>query len=288
MNSDKHEPVSGDSDLYTDFDLDKVEISDIPAMGEDNPVDRNGMSSTMVKLGTYLPKRRRTWRWLMGAATFSLLLGLLFSNLSAFKASVLNLLPAPTTPPVSGNSFIMLNPTANPEGFVGFGPDVAATGRFVTEPMLAAPAPQDCVAAPTVTSSREIGVSPVWLYGFDGPQATMHLRGQSEPIVHNVYGWPVFIQLMVKNNFTQSVTLSGGNLRDTPDAPNIFFAFYPGERPMDSILLGTQDLVVNPIHPEVGQKAVWIATMFLFSSGCYYLKATWPGGQWTIHFAAGR
>src|SRR5579875_2598858 len=180
MNADDHKSGSDNADL----DLDKVEISDIPSSEEDDPVPQNGISGKMMKLGA---------RLLMGAATFSLLLGLLFSNLSALKSSVLSFLPAPTPTPASGNNIILLNPVSNPNRIVGLDPQAQLTGRYVTGPTVAAPAPQTCAAAPTVTSSHEIGSSPVWLYGFDGPRATMHLRGLSQPIVHNVYGWPVFI-----------------------------------------------------------------------------------------------
>lgn len=290
MNSDNHQSGSNDFELYADVDLDNVEISDIPLTEADGIVYQSGISSQIVKLGRRLPKRRRTWRWLMGGAIGFLLLGLLFSNLSALKASVLNLLPMSTTPPsspLSSNSMIMPDTNSGPQIIIGVKQDERPFGRYVTAPNLAAPAPQNCAAAPGVTSSREIGSDPVWLYGFDGPRATVHLYGMSQPIAHNVYGWPVLIQLMVRDSFTLPVTLSAGtgHLHATPA---IFFAFDPGERPMDSIILGTQQSVVNPIHPEVGQRAVWIATMYLFGAGCYTLKAAWPGGQWSINFAAGR
>jgi len=284
MNADNHQPASNDTDLNGDIDLENVEISDIPTLEEDDTPYGSAISGQIARLGRHLPKRRRTWRWLMAAATCSLLLGLLFSNLSALRSGVLNLLPAstPTPAPVTSNSILI--PETTPE-IIGPNADRGPGGRYVTYPVLATAAPQDCEAVPAVTSSREVGKSPVWLYGFDGPRATIHLHGFSQPIVHNVYGWPIFIQLMVKNSFTLPVTLSGGNLGS---GPTIFFAFYPGERPMDSIILGTQESVVNPIQPETGQRAVWIATMLLFGSGCYTLTATWPGGRWTINFAAGR
>ncbi len=284
MNADNHQPASNDADLNADIDLEIVEISDIPALEEDDTSYRSAISGQIARLGKHLPERRRTWRWLMSVATCFLLLGLLFSNLSALRSSILNLLPAstPTPAPVTSNSILM--PDTTP-GVIGPNSDRGMEGRYVTYPVLADAAPQNCGAVPTVTASREVGKAPVWLYGFDGPRATIHLHGFSQPIVHNVYGWPIFIQLMVKDRFTLPVTLSGGNLRN---GPTIFFAFYPGERPMDSIILGTQGLVVNPIQPETGQRAVWIATMFLFSSGCYTLTAAWPGGRWTVNFAAGR
>lgn len=284
MNSDNHQSASNDADLNVDIDLEIVEISDIPPLEEDDTPYRSTISGQIARLGKRFPKRRRTWRWLMGAVTSFLLLGLLFSNVSALKSSILNLLPAstPTPAPVTSNSILMLATT--PE-VIGPNADTGMEGRYVTYPVLADAAPQNCGAVPAVTASREVGKPPVWLYGFDGPRAIIHLHGFSQPIVHNVYGWPVFIQLMVKDGFTLPVTLSGSNLRR---GPTIFFAFYPGERPMDSVILGTQGLVVNPIQPETGQRAVWITTMLLFSSGCYSLIASWPGGQWTINFAAGR
>jgi hypothetical protein len=287
MDHYNHKSVNNDSGLDNEYDLDEVEISDIPSIEEDGTVYRLGISSQFVKLGARLPKRRHTWRWLMGIATCSLLLGLLLSNLPALKSGVLGLLPAPTPASVSYNSISIIIPdtTPNPQGNVDQDPDAEWAGQGLPSSTISAPVPQDCLSGPAVNSSHEVGRSPVWLYGFDGPQPTIHLRGFSQPIAHNVYGWPVLIQLMVKDNFTLPVTLRGGNLRD---GPTIFFAFYPGERPMDTIILGTQESVVNPIHPQAGQKAAWITTMLLFGAGCYYLKATWPGGQWTINFAAGR
>ena len=270
--------------LDDDFQTEDVEMSDLPSMEEGQPTYTPGISSAIAKLGTRLPKQRRTWRILMGIATVSLLLGLLLSNVSMLKTNVLGLFPAPTPTPTSlqNSPFLIIN--TGIDGGDGNGtPIPLGKGRPVRT--LSGPAPQDCSLVPPVTGGREIGHSPVWLFGFDGPQATIHLHGFSEPIAHNIYGWPILIQLMVADTFTQPVTLSGSNLGS---GPTIFFAFYPGERPMDSLILGTQQSVINPIQPEQGQKATWIATMFLFGAGCYYLTASWPGDSWTIHFAAGR
>ena len=283
MNADNHTSGGNDADRHTDVDLDNVEISDIPFI-EDGAANQSAISRKMIKLGRHLPIQRRGWRWLMGIATCSLLLGLLLSNLSALKTSVLNLFPALAPVPVSSNNTITLNTAPGTERIVGVYPAARSAGQGTSDSGMAAPAPRDCPAVPEVTASREIGSSPVWLYGFDGPRAAISLRGLSQPVVHNIYGWPVLIQLMVKDNFTLPVTLSGG-LRN---GPTIFFAFYPGAMPVNSVILETRQQIINPIQPEAGQKAVWISTMFLFGSGCYTLKASWPGGEWSINFAAGR
>lgn len=289
MDDHEHESLSSDA-FQDDFRTENVEMSDLPLMEDDHTPYPPGISSAMAKLGARLPKQRRTWRWLMGAATISLLLGLLLSNVSTLKTNMRNLFPAST--PVATNlqhdPFLIIDTTPDTglNGWEGYGygtPIPLGKGR--PRLTIADPAPQNCALTPPVTASREIGQSPVWLFGFDGPRATIHLRGFSEPVAHNVYGWPTLIQLMVKQNFTQPVTLSGNN---AGSGPTIFFGFYPGERPLDSIILGTQQSVINPIQHEPGQKATWIVTMFLFGAGCYYLKAQWPGGSWTIHFAAGR
>ena len=263
-------------------------LANCPQLEEGQPTHVPAISNVLAKLGMRIPKQRRTWRILMGIATVSLLLGLLLSNVSVLKSDVLGLFPAPTptATDLQDDPFFIVNATPKP-GFdnpIGdLTPIPLGKGRPVYTS--AGPAPQNCALVPTVTGEREIGQSPVWLTGFDGPRATVHLQGFSEPVAHNIYGWPILIQLMVAKNFTQPVTLTGSNLGS---GPTIFFAFYPGERPMDSLILGTQQSIINPIQPEPGQKAAWIATMFLFGAGCYYLTASWPGGSWTIHFAAGK
>src|SRR5579885_3120207 len=105
MNSDNYQSASNDPDLNGDIDLEIVEISDIPALEEDDTSYRSAISGQIARLGKHLPERRRTWRWLMSVATCFLLLGLLFSNLSALRSSILNLLPAstPTPAPVTSN-----------------------------------------------------------------------------------------------------------------------------------------------------------------------------------------
>ncbi len=146
------------------------------------------------------------------------------------------------------------------------------------------PIPRDCPPGPTPQPilpgiGPVIGGPPVWAAGFDGPHAAIYLV----PEAFNQYGWGRKIIWEVGPNYTHLVTLHGANLQS---GARIRFQFLDGD-PTTSPVLDPQD----PDHPGSavgGDWNEWGSGMFLPTTGCYYLEASWPGGHWRITFAAGR
>jgi len=147
------------------------------------------------------------------------------------------------------------------------------------------PVPADCSAGPTPQDkfsaiSSVIGVSPVWVTGFSGPHAAVHLMyDRSSPYG----GWPKKLVWEIGPHYNQSVTLHAGSLRDNT---LLKFDFSPVEPVTVSPVLNPQ----TPNHPVSAIGADWEewgSYLFLPGAGCYYLEASWPGGHWRITFAAG-
>lgn len=145
------------------------------------------------------------------------------------------------------------------------------------------PIPRNCPPGPTPRSSLPgigpvIGGSKVWASGFNGPHAEISIPYYD---TYTQHGWSWKIVWEVGPDYTQLVTIQGGNLRDgTP------LWFQVTGNP-------TTSPVLDPRHPDhpgstVGTDwAEWGSYVFIPQAGCYYLQASWPGGSWRINFAAG-
>jgi hypothetical protein len=145
--------------------------------------------------------------------------------------------------------------------------------------------PRDCTPGPTPRSSLPgigpvIGGSKVWASGFEGSHATILIRPYDD--TYTQHGWSWKIVWEVGPDYTQLVTIQGGNLRN-----GMPLWIQVTGNPATSAVLDPK----HPDHPgsSVGiDWAEWGSYVFIPQAGCYYLQASWPGGSWRIDFAAGR
>ena len=142
--------------------------------------------------------------------------------------------------------------------------------------------PHDCPSGPTPQPifgalGPVVGGSPVWVAGFNGPHAVVYL----DQAFFDKPGWGWKMIWEVGPNYTHLVTLRGANLQS--GAPTWFQ--FDGDP--------TTSPILDPRHPDHPASAVggdwaeWGSYVFVPAAGCYYLEASWPGGQWRITFAAG-
>lgn len=125
-----------------------------------------------------------------------------------------------------------------------------------------------------------IGQSPLWVFGFGGPHTILVIE-TSDPHVAP-YGWERKLIWEVGPHFSSKITLSGKNVRT---GVPIWFQF--DEPPVSSAVLDPQHF--NHPAPAGGEGyAEWGSYIFVPVAGCYQIEASWPGGQWSFPFAAGR
>jgi hypothetical protein len=146
--------------------------------------------------------------------------------------------------------------------------------------------PQLCLQGPTPRSISPairpvLGGAPVWVAGFDGPHATLHIPDPSAA-TYTRYGWIEDLLWEVGPNYPEPVIIRGENLRDGA----------PLWLRMDNQAITTL-LVLNPGAPHAVSSlgkawAEWWVSVYISLAGCYALKVSWPGGAWQIIFAAGR
>ena len=110
--------------------------------------------------------------------------------------------------------------------------------------------------------------------------------GSFSPSDYTLAGWPVQVSVLVQDNVTHPITLTGQDLRTTyrlwfsADANN------PGAVD-EAALLATID--PNSVSASTSDWKIWFGVLYLPGAGCYQLHATWQGGaRWTVVFAAGR
>lgn len=165
------------------------------------------------------------------------------------------------------------------------------------------PVPANCppstrlVAFAPDTVIPGVGGSGVWLIGFFGPgnnsmmgQPATARMGGLLPSDYTRVGWPVQVQLLIKIDMTQTITIRGKDLRtgynlwlsadaNNPGAIDEATPFATIDANEYSSLSRTSD----------AQWKIWFGVLYLPGAGCYTLQANWPGGNgWTVNFAAGR
>jgi hypothetical protein len=173
--------------------------------------------------------------------------------------------------------------SATPTPTISTKPTNSATLVPTTPPL--GPIPRDCTPGPAPRSSLPgigpvIGGSKVWASGFEGSHATILIRPYDD--TYTQHGWSWKIVWEVGPDYTQLVTIQGGNLRN-----GMPLWIQVTGNPATSAVLDPK----HPDHPgsSVGiDWAEWGSYVFIPQAGCYYLQASWPGGSWRIDFAAGR
>jgi hypothetical protein len=158
-------------------------------------------------------------------------------------------------------------------------------GSTATPPPLGT-APPNCAPGPAVRSifpelGPGIGTAPLFVFGVEGDSRPLRIPPYDTYV--SPYGWTWKIIWEVGPHFSSKITLQGENVHT--GAP-IWFQLLD-EPIVSSAVLDPQ----SPDHPvpAAGEGyAEWGSYIFIPAAGCYQIEATWPGGQWSFPFAAGR
>lgn len=194
---------------------------------------------------------------------------------SALAALGAHATPAPTTARFAFPTPVPATPTPSPN----------LTPTLIAPSI--GPAPSNCPpGSPPVEFSPAvspgIGGSDVWLVGpVTGPRSTARI-GLLPPNVYTQFGWPVQIPVLVKVGFAQTISLRGHDLHT---GYALWLTPGPPEAAMPALTIDPGQLQSSTSD---GQWRIWFGVMYLPGAGCYALHASWPGGGWTVNFAAGR
>src|ERR1051326_1499957 len=246
-------PLEISEDLYTgDFE---VEVS---ALSAEEDTDAQPFIAFPRQL---VPSSMHPWRRLLAGSALLLTLLTALSVILAQAAFA----PATTVAPVAAPATLLAVNSLQPN--LGI-------------------APHYCLTAPTPRPSLPgigpvIGSAPVWVVGFDGPRATLHVS-TTNTILATRYGWLTYVRLEVGPSFVGTLLVRGENL--STGAPLWFRV--PNQA-------ATSALVLDPHAPHADSPlgsawGEWQGEISIPVAGCYSLEVAWPGGHWRLTFAAGR
>lgn len=191
--------------------------------------------------------------------------------------------PTPTITPLPVNS-------ENPTGTVTPPATIAAGGGTVLPTPTSLPltgalgaVPTNCAALSTLKTvagsefGMAVGLDPVWVSGFSGSQAVLHLGAGA---AHGQYGWGGTIQWNVRQPFGGPVAIQG--FPQGGGAP-IWFQL------SGQMATTEPDLVAN--QPGAGSDATWHKypmQVFVPQAGCYAITGIWNDGSAHIMLAVGQ
>jgi hypothetical protein len=140
--------------------------------------------------------------------------------------------------------------------------------------------PTHCVSGPepmTVFNqvAPVIGSYPAWAT-MNGPKAQLIYTGDDTSPTE--YGWELKFLWIMRNTYTDTVTVSGRNLET--DQP-IYFQLNNQTTPTETLLLKIADNNAFTFADFPG-------SIFIPTAGCYILEAKWEGGYWGANFSAGK
>ena len=147
--------------------------------------------------------------------------------------------------------------------------------------------PQNCSPGPAPQSifsglGPTIGKAPIWATGFAGPHAVLLIPTSND--TYTQHGWSWKILWNVGPHFPHQVTIQG---KDTYTGTPLWFQLTDTDPTITALLLKPN----HPDHPGSGAGSdyeEWGSYLYIPMAGCYQIHATWPGGQWSFPFAAGR
>jgi hypothetical protein len=126
------------------------------------------------------------------------------------------------------------------------------------------------------------GQSPVWMLGLSNEQNQRVVHFESyPPLPYTAHGWRWRILVVSAPGYNGDVTLAGEQTAGSTGSKSTLL--------MDVGAGPTAQLLLNASQPIMrGLKwAEWPIYVYLPGSGCYQMGAHWPGGSWSISFAAG-
>lgn len=146
------------------------------------------------------------------------------------------------------------------------------------------PVPTDCLPGADVTDAHTIGKYPVWVSGFDGPQATIHLRDMPQTMISGRMGWSIVSTIWM--HFEQKVKVKFSSANQLENGPVPLFKFDLEDPLTPSISFNSWHTSIPDYNGNLTNN--WYMTLFIPGPGCYTLNASWPGGGWHLNFAAGQ
>jgi hypothetical protein len=264
-------------------DLD-VEITDL------DPIEGASSISKVLMAWEERPSlRKRCWRLVTACGTFLLILLVLFSTFPSVRdpiSSIFSRLTAThTTASVATISTPDVSYGFNAKEVIMWAADNSAP---IIPSTVLGPAPQDC-ALDTQTRPFNLraalvaGNSPVWIVGLGGPSASLIRLKRAQP---PEIGWYQQVTLLTETNYGGTVTLRGAELRGrTP----IWFGMRDhSQGPITSFTVRPLNTSASNHFGSDQQWGLSTATLYVPRSGCYFLTATWPEGEWIVFFSAGR
>ncbi len=262
-----------------------IEISDL------DPIESYSRFSRMFVALQKLPSlRKRFWRIAIASGTFLLILLVLFSTFS----SVRDLTYSFFSRSAPSQSTALDTKTATPVDSYMFNAQeqtiwaLGSSSPFITSATLG-PAPNDCPAISQTYpfefkgAPRAAGSSPVLIIGFGGPDAVLRNFAHAQP---PEIGWYKRIILLTQTNYTGTVTLRGGEMRD--GSPIWFGMKQHSQIPNTTFTMSPLNASVSNHTGSDEEWGLSAATMYIPRAGCYFLLATWPEGGWVVYFSAGR
>ena len=275
---------------YTPESEFELEMTDLPP-GE---VQDTRWMQLIEQLRSRIPFKQRLWKVGIAAMTILLLLIFLLMSVPNLYESVVSIFVHPTLIPAGSNST-----TAPSESSISIQDPSQATVRISQTaiatwirdggtpvpvgPLPPASMPTNCPPGDPVHNST-VSSTPVWVTGFSGPLATIHLPNHPSRNIPQWHGWAVHLMITVPTNFTDVVMMSG---QDIFYGRQLLFQMDPDPSVMPQLTLNSSQSpgVPSVVDGEHGRS--WNITMYISASGCYFLNAAWPNGGQSIPFAAG-
>lgn len=289
---------------YGEFEMEMVDLppENVQRTGKNSLGD--GWLTFYERLHARIPFTRRLRRISIAVAIILLTLIFMLSSLPDLRDAIASFLVGsgqPTQTTSSSSSFIFSSNNSITSSGVevqGQGPipaTVTASGTVggtwssaVTPgpkwPLPPAAMPTNCPPGPVVNDSHPVGNTPVWITGFSGPQASIHLPDTPSRSIPQWRGWAVHLVITVQANFPDPVTLSGS---DIFYGRPLYFQVDPNPNATPVLVLDAAQSS-GPYSIVDGEQGIsWNVTLYVSASGCYNISTTWSDSEWNFQFAAG-
>jgi hypothetical protein len=153
------------------------------------------------------------------------------------------------------------------------------------------PIPARCPSTKAATSAAITEISyyddpaygqpPVWVLGLSNEQNQHVVHFESyPPLPYTPHGWRWRILVVSAPGYNGYVSLSGEQTGSGGGNPSLFMDVGAGLA--EQLSLNANQPIMRGVN-----WAEWPVYVYLPESGCYELGAHWPGGSWSINFAAG-
>jgi hypothetical protein len=263
----------------------RVEITDLDPL-----VKPSCFSRMFAALEKQPSLRKRFWRITLTSCTVLLILLVLSSTFSSERSMT----PGFLSRPVPIHSTALITTTVTPVDSYAFDPKdqviwtLGDSSPFIPSATLG-PAPDDCPANSQTHpfefkgTQRTASSSPVLVIGLGGPHAVLtHFTQAQSPEI----GWYKRIVLLIKTNYTGTVTFRGGEMHD--GTPIWFGMKQDSQTPITTFTVLPLNSSTSNHTRSDEEWGLSTATLYIPRAGCYFLLATWPEGGWIVVFSAGR